>query len=104
MDLATCSDLVTDSMSALGLTADQLTDYLNVTCQANNKSNTTAQALMEAMIGCGGAAKSAGMDYKQTAAALGNLGEQWCQGRRSWNSVEFNVSPYDDEGRSAESV
>ncbi len=87
MDLATCSDLVTDSMSALGLTADQLTDYLNVTCQANNKSNTTAKALMEAMIGCGGAAKSAGMDYKQTAAALGILANNGVKGAEAGTAL-----------------
>lgn len=117
MDLATCSDLVTDSMSALGLTADQLTDYLNVTCQANNKSNTTAQALMEAMIGCGGAAKSAGMDYKQTAAALGILANNGAKGAEAGTALnsmlvrmttkdvaqkafkELGVSIYDSSGQ-----
>lgn len=117
MDLATCSDLVTDSMSALGLTADQLTDYLNVTCQANNKSNTTAQALMEAMIGCGGAAKSAGMDYKQTAAALGILANNGVKGAEAGTALnsmlvrmttkdvaqkafkELGVSIYDSSGQ-----
>lgn len=117
MDLATCSDLVTDSMSALGLTADQLTDYLNVTCQASNKSNTTAQALMEAMIGCGGAAKSAGMDYKQTAAALGILANNGVKGAEAGTALnsmlvrmttkdvaqkafkELGVSIYDSSGQ-----
>lgn len=116
MDLATCSDLVTDSMSALGLGVDDLTNYLNVAVQANNKSNTTAQALMEAMIGCGGAAKSAGMDYKQTAAALGilaNNGIKGAQAGTALNSMlvrmttkdvaqkafkELGVSIYDSSG------
>ena len=116
MDLATCSDLVTDSMSALGLGVDDLTNYLNVAVQANNKSNTTAQALMEAMIGCGGAAKSAGMDYKQTAVALGilaNNGIKGAQAGTALNSMlvrmttkdvaqkafkELGVSIYDSSG------
>ena len=116
MDLATCSDLVTDSMSALGLGVDDLTNYLNVAVQANNKSNTTTQALMEAMIGCGGAAKSAGMDYKQTAAALGilaNNGIKGAQAGTALNSMlvrmttkdvaqkafkELGVSIYDSSG------
>lgn len=116
MDLATCSDLVTDSMSALGLGVDDLTNYLNVAVQANNKSSTTAQALMEAMIGCGGAAKSAGMDYKQTAAALGilaNNGIKGAQAGTALNSMlvrmttkdvaqkafkELGVSIYDSSG------
>ena len=98
MDLGTCSDLVTDSMSALGLTVDDLTDYLNVAVQANNKSNTTAQALMEAMIGCGGAAKSAGMDYKQTAAALGilaNNGIKGAQAGTALNSMLVRITTKD---------
>ena len=116
MDLATCSDLVTDSMSALGLGIDDLTNYLNVAVQANNKSNTTAQALMEAMIGCGGAAKSAGMDYKQTAAALGILANNGIRGAEAGTALnsmlvrmttkdvaqkafkELGVSIYDSSG------
>ena len=116
MDLATCSDLVTDSMSALGLGVDDLTNYLNVAVQANNKSNTTAQALMEAMIGCGGAAKSAGMDYKQTAAALGILANNGIKGAEAGTALnsmlvrmttkdvaqkafkELGVSIYDSSG------
>ena len=116
MDLATCSDLVTDSMSALGLGVDDLTNYLNVAVQANNKSSTTAQALMEAMIGCGGAAKSAGMDYKQTAAALGILANNGIKGAEAGTALnsmlvrmttkdvaqkafkELGVSIYDSSG------
>jgi TP901 family phage tail tape measure protein len=116
MDLATCSDLVTDSMSALGLSVSETTDYLNVAVQANNKSNQSAQQLMEAMIGCGGAAKSAGMDYKQTAAALGILANNGIKGSEAGTALnsmlvrmttkdvaqkafkELGVSIYDSSG------
>lgn len=42
MDLAQCSDLVTDSMSAAGVSVAELPGYLDVLCKANNKSNQTA--------------------------------------------------------------
>ncbi|WP_024346589.1 phage tail tape measure protein [Lacrimispora indolis] len=117
MDLATCSDLVTDSMSALGLGVDELSDYLNVAVKANNKSNQSAQQLMEAMIGCGGAAKSAGMDYKQTSAALGILANNGVKGAEAGTALnsmlvrmttkdtaqkafkELGVSVYDSSGQ-----
>ena len=54
MDLARASDLVTDSMSALGLGVEGMEDYLNLAVQAQRASNTTAESLMEAFIGCGG--------------------------------------------------
>ncbi len=87
MDLATCSDLVTDSMSALGLTVNDTAEYLNVAVQANNKSNQSAQQLMEAMIGAGGAAKSAGMNYKETAAALGILANNGVKGSEAGTAL-----------------
>ena len=80
MDLATCSDLVTDSMSALGLTVDELSGYLDVACKANNKSNQTAQDLMEAYIGCGGIMKNLNVDVQDSATALGVLANRGIKG------------------------
>ena len=72
-DLATTSDQVTDSMSAMGVGIDDLQGYLDVIVTTNNKANTTAADLMDAFIGCGGAARAAGMNYKETSTALGIL-------------------------------
>lgn len=54
MELGQTSDLVTDSMAALGVTVDQLPGYLDVATKAQTKSNQSAQQLMEAYIGVGG--------------------------------------------------
>ncbi len=43
MDLATCSDLVTDSMSAMGVSVEELTRYLDVCTAAQSSSNTSLQ-------------------------------------------------------------
>ena len=87
MDLATCSDLVTDSMSALGLTVNDLSGYLDVACKANNKSNQTAQQLMEAYTGCGGVLNNLGVDVRDSAAALGVLANRNIKGSEAGNKL-----------------
>ena len=87
MDLATCSDLVTDSMSALGLTVDDLSGYLDVACKANNKSNQTAQQLMEAYIGCGGVLNNLGVEVEDSATALGVLANRGIKGSEAGNKL-----------------
>ena len=87
MDLATCSDLVTDSMSALGLGVDELSGYLDVACKANNKSNQTAQQLMEAYTGCGGVLNNLGVEVEDSATALGVLANRGIEGSEAGNKL-----------------
>lgn len=87
MDLATCSDLVTDSMSALGLGVNELSGYLDVACKANNKSNQTAQQLMEAYIGCGGVLNNLGVEVEDSATALGVLANRGIKGSEAGNKL-----------------
>lgn len=124
LDLARASDLVTDSMSALGIgEADgikgvqDMTDYLNLAVQAQRASNTSAEALMEALIGCGGAAKSIGVDMGDLSTALdvlANNGTKGAEAGTALNSMlmrmtskdvalkamwkDLGVSVYDDVG------
>lgn len=86
-DLATTSDQVTDSMSAMGLGVEELTKYLDVVVATNNNANTTASDLMDAFIGCGGAAKSAGMDFEETATALGILANNGIKGSEAGTAL-----------------
>lgn len=87
MDLARCSDLVTDSMSALGLSVDGLSGYLDMCTAANNSANTTAEALMEAFIGCGGAARTTGADLNEVATALGILANNGTKGAEAGTAM-----------------
>ena len=87
MDLARCSDLVTDSMSALGLQVSDLSGYLDVAAQANNKSNQTAKMLMEAYIGVGGTMKNLNVPIQQSAAALGVLANRGIKGGEAGNAL-----------------
>lgn len=70
LDLGASTDLVTDSMSAMGLSVDQLGHYLDVTVKANNVANTTSSDLMEAILGCAGAAKTNGIILESLSTAL----------------------------------
>ena len=87
MDLARASDLVTDSMSALGVGVDDLNSYLDLCVQTNNKANTTAESLMEAFIGCGGAAKTTGVEMNDLATALGILANNGTKGAEAGTAM-----------------
>lgn len=92
MDLATCSDLVTDSLSALGLQVDDLGEYLDVAAMANNKSNQTAQMLMEAYIGVGGTMKNLNVPIQESAAALGVLANRGIKGSEAGTALNAVIN------------
>lgn len=87
MDLARCSDLVTDSMSALGLEVSDLAGYLDVAARANNKSNQTAEQLMEAYIGVGGTLRGLNVPIQESGAALGVLANRGIKGSEAGNAL-----------------
>lgn len=95
MDLARASDLVTDSMSALGVQVDDLDGYLNIVAKANNKSNQTAEQLMEAYLGVGGTMKNLHVPLAESATALGvlaNRGIKASEGGNAMNAVMINLT------------
>lgn len=117
-DLATTSDLVTDSMSALGLQTSELNHYLDVCARAQNKSNTTLTQMQEAYIGCGGTFKTFKTPLQESGALLGILANRGIKGseagirlqstlvnltKQSGESAKamsaIGVSAYDSEGK-----
>jgi len=90
LDLARTSDLVTDSMGALKLEVADLPQYLDLVTKGQNSSNQTAEQMMEGYIRAGGAARSLGIDAKDTGIALGilaNNGTKASEGGRSINAM-----------------
>lgn len=90
MDLATCSDLVTDSMSALKLSVKDLPEYLDMVTKAQKSSNMNSQQMMEAYIKAGGAARTLGVSAKDTGVALGilaNNGTKGAEGGTALNAM-----------------
>ncbi|MCD3217886.1 phage tail tape measure protein, partial [Clostridium botulinum C] len=80
MDLARASDLVTDSMSAMGIQTKDLTQYLDVCAQAQRKSNTTAEMMLEAYVGCGGTLKNLKVPLTESATWIGVLANRGIKG------------------------
>lgn len=72
-DLKTTSDLVTDSMSALGVDVKDLWTYMDKLVATNNNANTSAEQLMYALVKTGGAARVMGMSMDDIIAATGVL-------------------------------
>ncbi len=97
-DLAVTSDLVTDSMSAMGVGVERLTEYLDMAAAANNKSNQNMLQLMEAIIGSGGAARAAGVNMYDLSTALGVLadnGLKGAEGGTAMNSMLVRMTTHD---------
>lgn len=92
MGLATSSDLVTDSLSALGLQVDDLGGYLDVVAMANNNSNQTAQMLMEAYIAVGGTMKNLHVPIQESAAALGVLANRGIKGSEAGTALNAVIN------------
>ena len=117
LDLARTSDLVTDSMSALGLEVEGLSGYLDIAAKANNKSNQTAEQLMEAYLGVGGTLKNLNVPLEESATALGVMANRGIKGSEAGNALnavlinlmsgtgqagkkmaELGISAFDSEG------
>ena len=94
MDLATCSDLVTDSMSAMGVEVNDLAHYLDVVAAAQSNSNTSMQQLLEAFVECGGSAHNFGLNVEDLSTVLGvmaNRGVKGSEAGTSLNSIFVNM-------------
>lgn len=80
MDLATASDLVTDSMSALGLETKDIDTFMDQMAKASQKSNTSVQQLGEATLVCAGAISNTGQSLNTMNTALGVLADNGIKG------------------------
>ena len=99
LDLARTSDLVTDSMSAtgevIGENGENLQRFLDIATTANNKSNQTAEQLMEAWIQTGGVFKGLKVDIEDSATALGVLANRGIKGSEAGtalNAIMINLT------------
>lgn len=86
-DLARTSDLVTDSMSALGVEVNSLQRYLDIVTKTQNSSNTSATAMLEAYIECGGTMKNLNVGLEESATWLGVLANRGIKGSEAGNSL-----------------
>ena len=124
-DLATTSDIVTDALTAFGLTASDSGDFANVLAAASSNANTNVSMMGETFKYVAPLAGSLNIDYKDMAEAIGlvaNAGIKGSQAGTSLRSIltrlstdagasekklgalgimtkELGVAFYDDEGK-----
>lgn len=80
MDLATASDMVTDSMSALGDMAGTTESFVDKMAKTSQKSNTSVAQLGEAILTVGGTAKVLADGTTEMNTALGILADNGVKG------------------------
>ena len=101
-DLGRTSDLVTDSMSSLGVKVEDLSGYLDIVAKTQASANTSALDMMDAYIGCGGIFKELNTPLEESATLLGILANRGIKGAESGtslNSVLINLMGVSGQAR-----
>jgi TP901 family phage tail tape measure protein len=86
-DLARTSDLVTDSMGALGLTMEDYSGYMDMVARADSAANYSSAEFMETMIGAGGSARLLGIDLNELGTAAGILANNGTKGSEAGTAL-----------------
>lgn len=117
MDLATASDIVTDYLTAFGLSAQDSGHFVDIMTYAMANSNTTTAMLGEAYKSCAATASSMGYSVEDTTAVLmtmANAGIKGSEAGTALNAImtrlatdtkncatelgEYGVEIYDTQG------
>lgn len=117
MDLATASDIVTDYLTAFGLTAQDSGHFVDIMTYAMANSNTTTALLGEAYKNCAATAASMGYSVEDTTAVLMTMANAGIKGGEAGtalnaimtrlatdtkdcatNLAEYGVEIYDSKG------
>ena len=80
MDLARASDMVTDAMSALGMTTDEAESMVDIMAKTASSTNTSVEQLGDGMLKIGGTAKNLSGGTEELATALGILANNGIKG------------------------
>lgn len=100
LDLAYASDLVTDSMAALGLETSELDNYIDEMAKTSQKSNTSVAQLGEATLVCAGTVALTGQNLETMNTALGvmaNNGLKGAEGGTHLRNILLSLSAPTDK-------
>lgn len=87
LDLGYASDLITDSMSALGLETKDTTTFVDQLTKTSQKSNTSMGQLGEAILTVGGTAKKLKGGTVELTTALGILADEGTKGSEAGTAL-----------------
>src|SRR5690625_3986122 len=93
MDLAKASDLVTDSMAALGLEISDMDSYMDMMAKTSQKSNTDVQQLGEGILVAGATMKNAGQELDTLNVMLGVLANRGIKAQKVEQNLEMLLCP-----------
>lgn len=87
-DLASTSDIVTDAMTAFGMSADQSTRFANVLAQAANRSNTSVALMGETFKYVAPVAGALGYSIEDASVAIGLMANSGIKGSQAGTSLK----------------
>lgn len=119
IELASASDMITDTQSALGLSLEETATLVDQMAAAASKSNTSVDQLGQAMLTVGGTAKNMAGGTTEISTALGILADNGTKGAEGGTALRnvlmglssakfektfgaLGVSAYDAEGNMRE--
>lgn len=108
MDLAYASDMVTDSMAALGIETENLDNYIDQMAKTSQKSNTSVSQLGEAILTVGGTAKVLSGQTVELNSCLGILADNGIKGAEGGTALRNIIlsltAPTDKAAESIEAL
>lgn len=103
-DLGRVSDIVTDSMSALGISIDELSDYTNVLAEMTRSSNTTLDQAGEAFKYVSPLAGAMGYTMEDLAIAIGEFANVGVKGSQAGTGLRQAINNLTNPGEKAQEV
>lgn len=88
-DLATTSDIVTDALTAFGLTAADSGHFADVLAAASSNANTNVSMMGETFKYCAPVAGALGFSVEDTAEAIGLMGNAGIKASQAGTSMRF---------------
>lgn len=91
-DLASVSDIVTDAMTAFGLSADQSTHFADVLAKASSNANTNVGLMGETFKYVAPVAGAMGFNIEDTATAIGLMANAGIKGSQAGTALRAMLS------------
>lgn len=89
MDLATASDIVTDAMTAFGMSADETNRFVDVLAATSTSSNTTVEMLGQSFKYVGAICGAMGYSIEDAGVALGMMANSGIKAEQAGTSLRF---------------
>ncbi|NUC71714.1 phage tail tape measure protein [Haloterrigena sp. SYSU A558-1] len=105
MDMAEATDIATDTMSAFGMEASELSRVTDTMAGTVNRHNQTMQGMGSAMSQVAPVASGLGMSIEETSAAIGMMGDVGIKAEKAGTGLRSALSSLQNPtGKAAETI